>query len=248
MPDHTIIEVSPKKFGFADRMFRNIALDGDEPNIEDYPRDQPGMWTIGYTGQVPERMKMHMANQHTFDRTTLRPSAARRRRLSTVCRGLLGHARDEPPRHAEPLRHVQAGGRRRPDLPRPVSAWNATATTCWPKASIPRLGNPGRLSRIHHADAGGSGLGRRSDASERGRLRGAIDARMQRRWRAASKGIARRIRTSRRSTGRPTFRAASSGSRSSMAAPLRQRQGPRRGLDLPRSGAAAPRAALYQPA
>ena len=28
--------------------------------------------TIGYTGQSPERIKMHMANQHTFDRTTLR--------------------------------------------------------------------------------------------------------------------------------------------------------------------------------
>ena len=26
-----------------------------------------GMWTIGYTGQSPERIKMHMANQHTFD-------------------------------------------------------------------------------------------------------------------------------------------------------------------------------------
>ena len=29
------------------------------------------MWTIGYTGQSPERIKSHMANQHTFDRTTL---------------------------------------------------------------------------------------------------------------------------------------------------------------------------------
>jgi formate dehydrogenase major subunit len=29
------------------------------------------MWTIGYTGQSPERLKLHMANQHTFDRTTL---------------------------------------------------------------------------------------------------------------------------------------------------------------------------------
>jgi len=29
------------------------------------------MWTIGYTGQSPERIKLHMANQHTFDRTTL---------------------------------------------------------------------------------------------------------------------------------------------------------------------------------
>ena len=30
------------------------------------------MWTIGYTGQSPERLKLHMENQHTFDRTTLR--------------------------------------------------------------------------------------------------------------------------------------------------------------------------------
>jgi formate dehydrogenase major subunit len=29
------------------------------------------MWTIGYTGQSPERLKLHMANQHTFDPTTL---------------------------------------------------------------------------------------------------------------------------------------------------------------------------------
>jgi len=29
------------------------------------------MWTIGYSGQSPERLKLHMANQHTFDRTTL---------------------------------------------------------------------------------------------------------------------------------------------------------------------------------
>ena len=29
------------------------------------------MWTIGYTGQSPERLKLHMANQHTFDKTTL---------------------------------------------------------------------------------------------------------------------------------------------------------------------------------
>ena len=29
------------------------------------------MWTIGYTGQSPDRLKKHMANQHTFDRTTL---------------------------------------------------------------------------------------------------------------------------------------------------------------------------------
>ncbi len=74
LPDHTIIAKFAEKFGFHDKIFRNIAIDeGGEPNIEDITREfNRGMWTIGYTGQSPERLKMHMANQHTFDRTTLR--------------------------------------------------------------------------------------------------------------------------------------------------------------------------------
>ena len=74
LPDHIIIAKFARKFGFEDRMFRNIAMDGpDEPNIEDVTREyNRGMWTIGYTAQSPERMKLHMANQHTFDRLTLR--------------------------------------------------------------------------------------------------------------------------------------------------------------------------------
>ena len=72
-PDHVIMSMFAKKFGFHDRMFRNIAMDGEEPVIEDITREfNRGMWTIGYTGQSPERIKLHMANQHTFDRTTLR--------------------------------------------------------------------------------------------------------------------------------------------------------------------------------
>lgn len=74
LPDHIIMAKFAKKFGFEDRLFRNIAMDGkDEPNIEDLTREfNRGMWTVGYTGQSPERLKMHMENQHTFDRTTLR--------------------------------------------------------------------------------------------------------------------------------------------------------------------------------
>ncbi|MEO1102350.1 MAG: formate dehydrogenase subunit alpha, partial [Pseudomonadota bacterium] len=73
LPDHTIIYKFAKKFGFEDRMFRNIAVEGDEPNVEDVTREfNRGMWTIGYTGWAPERIKSHMANQHTFDRTTLK--------------------------------------------------------------------------------------------------------------------------------------------------------------------------------
>ncbi len=74
LPDHTIMAKFAEKFGFHDRLFRNIAIDeGGEPNVEDITREfNRGMWTVGYTGQSPERMKMHMANQHTFDKTTLR--------------------------------------------------------------------------------------------------------------------------------------------------------------------------------
>ncbi|WP_439155940.1 formate dehydrogenase subunit alpha [Yoonia sp.] len=74
LPDHTILARFSEKFGFHDKIFRNIAIDeGGEPNVEDITREfNRGMWTIGYTGQSPERLKLHMANQHTFDRTTLR--------------------------------------------------------------------------------------------------------------------------------------------------------------------------------
>ncbi|MGA1181630.1 MAG: formate dehydrogenase subunit alpha, partial [Marivivens sp.] len=72
LPDHTIINRFAEKFGFADRLFRNIAVNDGEPLVEDITREfNRGMWTVGYTGQSPERIKAHMANQHTFDRTTL---------------------------------------------------------------------------------------------------------------------------------------------------------------------------------
>ncbi|HHL21749.1 MAG TPA: formate dehydrogenase [Aliiroseovarius sp.] len=73
LPDHIIMAKFARKFGWADRLFRNIGMDGeDEPNIEDITREfNKGMWTIGYTGQSPERLKKQMANQHTFDKTTL---------------------------------------------------------------------------------------------------------------------------------------------------------------------------------
>ena len=71
LPDHTIIYKFAKKFGFADRMFRNIKVTNDEPYIEDVTKEfNSGMWTIGYTGQSPERLKAHMKNQHVFDKTT----------------------------------------------------------------------------------------------------------------------------------------------------------------------------------
>ena len=72
LPDHTIAYKLAAKLGFADELFKNIAVTDDEPLVEDITREfNRGMWTIGYTGQSPERLREHMAHQHTFDRTTL---------------------------------------------------------------------------------------------------------------------------------------------------------------------------------
>jgi formate dehydrogenase major subunit len=70
--DHEILYLLAKKLGFADEMFKNIKVENNEPVIEDVTREyNSGLWTIGYTGQSPERLKLQMANQHTFDKTTL---------------------------------------------------------------------------------------------------------------------------------------------------------------------------------
>ena len=70
--DQEIVYLLAQKFGFADEMFKKITVNGTVPSIEDTLREiNSGMWTIGYTGQSPERLKLHMQNQATFDKTTL---------------------------------------------------------------------------------------------------------------------------------------------------------------------------------
>ncbi|MGP1255274.1 MAG: formate dehydrogenase subunit alpha [Kiloniellales bacterium] len=70
--DQEIVYLLAQKFGFADEMFKQITVNGTVPSIEDTLREiNTGMWTIGYTGQSPERLKLHMQNQATFDKTTL---------------------------------------------------------------------------------------------------------------------------------------------------------------------------------
>jgi formate dehydrogenase major subunit len=72
-PDHEIMYLFAKKFGFEKEMFKNIKVDGNTPEPESILREiNKGAWTIGYTGQSPERLKLHMANQATFDKTTLK--------------------------------------------------------------------------------------------------------------------------------------------------------------------------------
>lgn len=73
LPDHTIMYKLAKKLGFEKEMFKNIKVNNEEPLIEDLTREfNHGMWTIGYTGQSPERLKLHQQNWGTFDFTSLR--------------------------------------------------------------------------------------------------------------------------------------------------------------------------------
>lgn len=72
LPDHTIMYKFADKLGFADELTKNIEVNNDEPLIEDITREfNKGMWTIGYTGQSPERIKDHMKYRAMFDEISL---------------------------------------------------------------------------------------------------------------------------------------------------------------------------------
>ena len=71
-PDHEILYLFARKFGYEKELCKNIQVNRTEPLVEDITREfNKGMWTIGYTGQSPERLKKHLKYQHTFDTTTL---------------------------------------------------------------------------------------------------------------------------------------------------------------------------------
>jgi formate dehydrogenase major subunit len=71
--DYEITYLLARKFGFAEQLCKNIRVENDQPVPEDITREfNKGMWTIGYTGQSPERMKLHMQHQDKFDTTTIR--------------------------------------------------------------------------------------------------------------------------------------------------------------------------------
>jgi formate dehydrogenase major subunit len=72
-PDQIIMQKFAKKLGFDKELFVNIKVNDEEPLIEDITREfNRGMWTIGYTGQSPERLREHAENRGTFNKTTLR--------------------------------------------------------------------------------------------------------------------------------------------------------------------------------
>jgi formate dehydrogenase major subunit len=71
--DYEVMYLLAKKLGFADKMFKNIKVEGDRPLPEDLLREiNRGGWSTGYCGQSPERLKAHMKNQAKFELVTLR--------------------------------------------------------------------------------------------------------------------------------------------------------------------------------
>ncbi len=72
-PDHTIMFQLARKLGFEKELTKNYKVTSDEPLPEDILREiNKGTWTIGYTGQSPERLKLHMKHMQTFNPKTLR--------------------------------------------------------------------------------------------------------------------------------------------------------------------------------
>jgi formate dehydrogenase major subunit len=75
--DHMIMYQLAQKLGFGPELVKNYKLQKvkgmDEPMPEDILREiNKSVWTIGYTGQSPERLKAHMRNMHLFDVKTLK--------------------------------------------------------------------------------------------------------------------------------------------------------------------------------
>ena len=75
--DHMIMYQFAEKLGFGKELVKNTKLQKvkgmDEPVPEDILREiNRSCWTIGYTGQSPERLKAHMRNMNVFDVKTLK--------------------------------------------------------------------------------------------------------------------------------------------------------------------------------
>src|SRR5262245_18193330 len=93
--DHMIMYQLAEKFGYAKEFTSNGKIKlvkgkggMDEPDMEDTLREiNRATWTIGYTGQSPERLQAHMRNQHVFDVKTLRAKGGKDAKTGYVLDG-----------------------------------------------------------------------------------------------------------------------------------------------------------------
>ena len=131
--DHMIMYQLAQKLGFADQLVgkadgkQNIKLvkgkgGMDEPSMEDTLREvNRGTWTIGYTGQTPERLQAHMRNMHVFDVKSLRARGGKDAKtgydltgdyfgLPWPCFGTAAIKHPGSPNLYDTSRHVMEGG------------------------------------------------------------------------------------------------------------------------------------------
>jgi formate dehydrogenase major subunit len=91
--DHMIMYQLAEKLGYGKEFVAKIKLVKGkggmlEPDMEDALREiNRGNWTIGYTGQSPERLQAHMRNQHVFDVKTLRAKGGKDAKTGYVLDG-----------------------------------------------------------------------------------------------------------------------------------------------------------------
>ncbi|HSC94769.1 MAG TPA: formate dehydrogenase subunit alpha, partial [Burkholderiales bacterium] len=125
--DHMIMYQLAEKFGFAKEFTAKIKLAKGkggmmEPDMEDTLREiNRATWTIGYTGQSPERLQAHMRNLHVFDVKTLRAKGGKDAKTGYVldgdyyglpwpCYGNAALKHPGSPNLYQTSRHVMDGG------------------------------------------------------------------------------------------------------------------------------------------
>jgi formate dehydrogenase major subunit len=125
--DHMIMYQLAEKLGFAKEFTAKIKLvkgkgGMPEPDMEDTLREiNRATWTIGYTGQSPERLQAHMRNLHVFDVKTLRAKGGKDAKTGYVldgdyyglpwpCYGNAALKHPGSPNLYQTSRHVMDGG------------------------------------------------------------------------------------------------------------------------------------------
>ncbi|MCZ7558790.1 MAG: formate dehydrogenase subunit alpha [Burkholderiaceae bacterium] len=123
MPDHTIMQAFAERLGYGEQLSKNYkmitvnkhGIEWHEPEPESILNEiNRGVWTIGYTGQSPERLKLHMKHMATFDVKTLRakggPCDGEYFGLPWPCWGNPGMKHPGTPNLYQTSRHVMDGG------------------------------------------------------------------------------------------------------------------------------------------
>ena len=237
--DHMIMYQLAQKLGFDKEFVAKTKMVAGkagmmEPEMESVLREiNQSCWTIGYTGQSPERLKAHMRNMNVFDVKTLRAKGGVDKetgyKLDGDYFGLPWPCFGTPE-----LKHP--GSPNLYDTTPPRDGW---------RRQLPRQLR-GREGRRRSAGAGRLAFeGRRyHHRLSRVRPRADEEARLVERAHRRGEGGRRRQELEDRSF----WRDHPGDDEEPRLPPVRQRQGAGGGLELPRPGAAAPRADLFEPA